>query len=333
MMQTDNQRDEPTRSKKNQHGPSQRANYDIDLIDVLRTYFLPYWKGYCAAIFLGAVLAVGVSFLFRPRYAAENLSLVNTGSATSSLSGGMGGLRGLASLAGVNLNSTDSDAVFNINYVDSRELADAFIEKYGLRRDLFPGDYNEQGLYLGDGGSERAYERLLGRTHGDIEDDDIYLAPGPTKEQVYKKFRKVFSVNVDQKDLTVSVAVTWVDPLVAKRWANDYVQLANDILRQKAIEEARRRIEYLEARVRERPEIEVQQAVYALIESEMKRIAVAEASDQYGFKVLQRAYLPERKISPKRLNYLLGGALAGFAMALLAVLLLRFGRMRRVWRE
>jgi uncharacterized protein involved in exopolysaccharide biosynthesis len=284
------------------------ADGEIDLVETLRKYLFPHWKKYCVAAFVGAVVLASLTYLITPRYKAEVASLVNVSSSSSLLKGSLGGL---ASLAGMNLNSGDSSAMFNINYVSSRELADAFIAKYDLRHELFYKRYDENGVYKNGASLNKFYVKLLGPNYAGTKDDDVYLTPGPSKEQLYKAFERVFVVNVDQKKMTVTVAVTWMDPIKAKQWANDYIGLANDILKHKAMDESRLKIKYLESQIKEKPEVEVQQAIYSLIENEMKQIAVAESTDQYAFKITQRAYLPERKASPKRWNFLFGGAFLG----------------------
>lgn len=284
------------------------SDEEIDLMEILRKHVFPYWKKYCAAAFVGAVLLAAFSYSRMPQYNAEAVSIVNISSASSLLKGSLGSL---ASLAGVNVSSGDSNAMFNISYINSRELADAFIAKYDLRHELFYKSYDENGAYKQADRLDRLYVKLLGKGYADARDDDVYLAPGPSKEELYKKFQRVFHVNVDQKKMTVLVSVTWKDPIKAKQWANDYIRLANDILKRKAIGESTLKIHYLETQARENTEVEVQQAIYSLIETEMKQIAVAESSDQYAFKVTQRAFLPERRVSPNRYAYLFSGMILG----------------------
>jgi uncharacterized protein involved in exopolysaccharide biosynthesis len=60
----------------------------------------------------------------------------------------------------------------------------------------------------------------------------------------------------------------------------------------------------------------VQQAIYSLIEDNLKQITIAQSTDEYAFKVVERAYLPERKVFPKRFQFLFGGAVMGILSVL-----------------
>jgi uncharacterized protein involved in exopolysaccharide biosynthesis len=220
---------------------------EIDLMELFRTYVIPYWKKYLLAAFLGAVLFTAASYLFTPKYETQTKAQIQLGSASDSLKSKLGGL---AMLAGMNMNAGDSQFMFNVNYIQSREIADAFIAKYDLRHKLFYDSYDDDGSYEHPSSMNNLYKKLLGAGYQDVHDDDIYQTPGPSKEELYKKFNKVFSIDVDQKEMSVTVTVKWKDPLKVKQWANDYIRLVNDLLKDKAIKENTLRINYLEARTR-----------------------------------------------------------------------------------
>ena len=302
---------QPQDGKTQAYGnPGVVSDNEIDLLEILRTHILPHWIKYFVAAFLGAFLLASASYKVTPKYQASVTALINVSSSSSRLMM-KGGLSSLATLAGMNINTGDSDYMFNINFIKSRELADAFSDKYNFRHEFFYKQYDENGVFKGEKRTKALYTKLFGGNYAEIGDDDIFLTPGPTKEAVYKKFNRVFSIDIDQKSMTVTISATWKDPIKVKRWANDYMQMANDILKKKAISESNLKIQYLESQIRENPSLEVQQAIYALIESEMKQIAIAESSDEFAFKITQRAFLPEHRASPNRWRFLFSGAFLG----------------------
>ncbi len=278
-------------------------------------YVFPYWKKYCIWGFVSAVIFAAISYLVTPKYDATVQAQVQMGSASGSslLKARMGGL---ASMVGGQMSGGDAECFYNMNFITSREVADAFMEKYDLRHALFYKNYEEDGSYKNPKKLGKLYKKILGDDYQKDNDEDILRTPGPSKQDMYKAFGKVFTIEVNNKDMTASVSVRWEDPLIAKKWANDYMSFANNVLKTKAIRESNLKIKYLESQIKERPEIEVQNSIYALIEDELKRIAVAESSDQYAFKVIERAFLPERRNSPNRYKFLFFGGFLGCFLVL-----------------
>jgi uncharacterized protein involved in exopolysaccharide biosynthesis len=283
-------------------------NGEVDPMALVRKYILPFWKLYFVAGFIGAVVLTAISYMCQPQYKTSARLLVNVNSSQSLMRSKLGGL---ASVAGMNYSADDASFIFNMNYISSRELADAFIDKYNLRYELFRNDYDEKGVYEQAGNLDGLYRKLLGDDYKTGIDDDVETVPGPSKAATFKKFYSVFSIDVDERKMSVVVSVRWTNAGKAKQWANNYVQLANDYLRQRAITESNARIKFLESRLNDNPPLEVQRSISSLIEDELKKDTVAESTKQYAFKVVERAYLPERKVFPRRSRFLLGGGFVG----------------------
>jgi len=293
--------------EKSQEISNQTIDDEIDLIELFNKYIRPFWKTYLKSALLFAFLFTVVSFRVTPQYKASVALMVNTGESSSSSSR----LGGLASLAGFKMRANgSSDVLFNINYLQSREVAEAFIKKAGLRKKLFykalnaEGEFTEKKSLFSFLSSSKSKKNL-------VDDEDVLNGIGPSKWSTYKRFKSVFLIDINEKDMTANVSVRWEDPLLAKRWANDYVAFINQILKEKAIHESNLKIQYLESQIGQNSSIEVQQSIYSLVEDELKKIAVAESSDQYAFKIVERAFLPERKVSPKRKRYLVAGGFFG----------------------
>ena len=70
-------------------------------------------------------------------------------------------------------------------------------------------------------------------------------------------------------------------------------------------------IAYLQQQLAKASSVEVRQALYGLVENEMKQIAVAYAREEFGFKVIDPAVPPERKIKPNRIAVVIAGLLLG----------------------
>jgi uncharacterized protein involved in exopolysaccharide biosynthesis len=114
----------------------------------------------------------------------------------------------------------------------------------------------------------------------------------------------------------VTIDIDWNDAAVAAQWANGFVALANERIRARAISEATRNIAFLTKQISQTNVVEVQHALYGLIENETKTLMLASARMDYAFTVIDPAVPPERKYRPRRSLIVLGGTLAGLAIGI-----------------
>jgi uncharacterized protein involved in exopolysaccharide biosynthesis len=223
-------------------------------------------------------------------------------------SGRLGGLSslaaqygGLASLAGINLPGKDRKDE-SLAVLQSEQLTESYIRDNNLLPILFWRDWDAQ--------SQRW-----------TRDDPPTVWKG---NQYFKK--NVRQVTDDKKSGMVIMTIRWHDAQLAAKWANDLVKITNSFLRSKAIAESDRNIAYLNEQAAKTNVIEVQKAVYSLLEEEINKEMIAKGRDEYALKVVDPAFVPEKPSSwgPKRL-----GAV-GFFFGLLVSIVYLLGR--RVFR-
>src|SRR5205807_6152528 len=168
-------------------------------------------------------------------------------------------------------DNTDEEAAKAV--LSSRHLVQVFIERYGVLR------------------------MLRGRA-----------AQAPTMWKGVNRFHdSILSIKDDQRRGVTIIAINWTDPAVAARWANDFVALANELIRAKALSESKRNLDYLTEQTKRTSSVEVQRALYNLIESETKKLMLANERIEYAFSVADPAVAPEIRASPKRTLLALGG--------------------------
>lgn len=233
---------------------------------------------------IGGVIATILALTAIPMFKAQVVVTEVHDTGLSTGGGLMGQLGGLASIAGVNLNSNGQDAERTAILV-SRGLVEDFIRHYGLAR------------------------LLNGQTKN----------PDSVWEAVERFRNLVLDIREDKLKGTTTITVEWRDPAVAARWANDFVGLANDLLRTRAIEESTRNIDYLTKEFSHTTVVEIQHAIGALIESESEKLMLAHGRLEYGFTVVDPAVPPEHRFSPRRTLMVISGLMiGGFAGSLLA---------------
>ena len=262
---------------------------EIDFREILDTLWGGKWLiVFC--ILIGCAIGVGIALTATPRYRAETLiSSVNNGSSSagSALRSQFGGL---ASLAGVDLSGGGGSEEESMAVLQSRSFIATFITENNLMPVLIEGDAERQ----------------------------------PTLYDGVRRFKNILSVEKDKKTKLVTLAIEWKNPQQAADWANQLVVRVNMLLRAKEISGSEKTMNYLEQEISKTSSIEVRQAMYNLIESQVKTISVARTQDEFAFKVLDPAVVPDinDKVYPKKKNI----AIMGFVGGLLAGVLLAFAK-------
>ena len=292
-------------------------HYD-DEID-LRELFSVLWNGKKLIIGITAIFALVSVFyaLSIPnQYRATALVSPAQGSG-GGLSGALGQLGGLASLAGVSIGGGESsEAQVAQEIMRSRGFIEEFISENNLAVEVFAAE----GWDMGSNQLE---------LDSDIYDVDSLLwvrdAPaGKTAEpsgwQLFKKFSGMFSVSEDKKTGMVSISVEYFSPELAKEWVDRLVIGINQHMQSRKLEKVNINIQYLEAQIQKTSIAEMREVFYTIIEEQIKSKMLAEASPEYAFVTVSPAMVPEEKSQPKRALICILGTLLGGMLATLIVL-------------
>jgi uncharacterized protein involved in exopolysaccharide biosynthesis len=235
---------------------------------------------------VGGAAGVALTFWVAPEYKADAVLIASDEILGLNASGALGSLGGLASLVGAGgAGNKESEAVETLK---SRGLTTSYIESNGLMPILFPGQW--------DVATNKGKANFLGRAL--------------TLEDGYRKFDKsIRTVIENRKTGLVTITVTWTDPDLAKQWVDGLTKAANDRLRTKAEERSSRNLEYLRKASESTSVMEVKTSIYKLMETEIKKQMVAYGAEEYAFRTVDAAIVPQRKSFPVRSLFLLFGAL------------------------
>ena len=135
--------------------------------------------------------------------------------------------------------------------------------------------------------------------------------------------RNVRKVIEDPKTGMVSVRIEWKDRLQAADWANALVDSVNQAMRERTIAEAQESIQYLKDEAQRTSIVELEQAIYQLVQEQVSTIMLAHVRDEYAFQVIDPAvpaeagdYAGPNKLAIAALG-LFGGIMAGIFLVLL----------------
>ncbi len=292
------------------------ADYEIDL----RELFIALWKGKWLIILFTFVFAAG-AVLFainQPNYYKAQALLAPTSGEGGA--GSLGQLGGLAALAGVNIGGGDNDKTqLAMAVLKSREFQTRFINKYGVKIPLFAGlkwSIETDELVL----DPEVYEA---KTKEWTREVDPGQSLEPTDWESYKEFNPIVKVSQDKENGLVTLSVEFLSPTLAQKWVSLLIQDLNQVMKEKELLESEKNINYLKAQLEQTTIADMQSVFYQLIEDQIKNRMLAEVQDEFVFKIVDPAVVPEEKSKPKRALICVLGSLLG-GMVGCALVLVRF---------
>ena len=133
----------------------------------------------------------------------------------------------------------------------------------------------------------------------------------------------------DSKTGLYTLAIDWKDPKLATQWANELVKRINFHQKQAAIDEAKKSIAYLKNQLNETSVVEMRQAIFRLIEAQTKNIMLANVRDEFAFKVIDPAVVPEKPIKPKKKLIAMLGTIVGFMLGVFLAFFIAFVKKQK----
>jgi uncharacterized protein involved in exopolysaccharide biosynthesis len=248
------------------------------------------------------IVALGIGLWMVPIYRGEATVVIvepdASGSSLSGLSGMLGQLGGLVSMSGLGPATERGEYVAMLK---SRRLIDSFVQQENLLPVLFAKDWDPVNKRWRQGKRKK----------------------DPSLWDAYKVFdKRIRGIAEDKRNGLITFSIEWKDPVQAARWANELVKRADGALRQEAISRSQENIQYLQSELKRTNVVELQQAIYRLIESQIKSVMLAQGGKEYALKIIDPAVVPEESVQPKPALMTVFGLVVGFVIAAVAAVLL-----------
>ena len=274
-------------------GSSTPKLFDLkDIFLLLKKYKIYFIIPVIASISVSLIVALVTT----PIYRADVL-LASAGNEGDNLGRLASQFGNLASIAGISLpgNSEDKSATY-LATLTSR----SFIEQYVVGRQMRPIIFQDM------------WDDTRNAWINDAE---------PTAWQTYQYINgNVISATTDRRTGLITFSVFWSDPIVAAQWANNMIEDLNNHIRQQAIEETESSIFFLEQQLEGTSQVNAQNVIYNLIEEQTKNIMLANVREEYAFKVVDPAVVPEIRVRPARRKIAIMGLLVGLLFGSLLAL-------------
>lgn len=265
------------------------ASDTVSFAELWRRAVLVRWYALAGAVIV-AVLTAAIALWMDNIYRAQVTLLPVISDDNDNPLGGLAAqFGGLAAATGVKLGG-DSQRSEALEYLKSRTVVERFIESGKLLPLLCAED---------------------------AADCEAPLSDPLAMNEASRYFRnKVRKISEDKRTGVVTLNIEWRDRAQAREWANRLVERTNDDLRDRAVSEAQGKLSYLEHALTETAVTEVRQALYRIVESQLKTIAIASARRNYAFRVIDPAPALGRKdrVRPQRALMVVAGALLGLLL-------------------
>jgi uncharacterized protein involved in exopolysaccharide biosynthesis len=242
--------------------------------------------------------------------------------ALADLAGQLGSVSSMVGLGGLG-KETDQENNY-LATLTSNQLALKFISQYNAAPLLFPKRWdartrNWKPLHPGVLSRMRL---SVSRTLARISHDKGWRPPtdAPTTSQLLHRFEKILDVKKKEDTGIVTVTIKYPDPQIAADWANEYVALANSLIRARVVSETQAALTYLSQVAEQTSVTEVKDSTYLLIQRHLEEQIEAKSQSDYAFQVVDPAIVPGEPSPPGRVLVMVGALMMGLLFgSLLAV--------------
>jgi uncharacterized protein involved in exopolysaccharide biosynthesis len=258
-----------------------QARHELSVATIIRGFFVR-WKLFAAA--LGTLWVLGLLYiLLTPSQyeASADFTYVSQSYETPAPSG----IAALASTVGLG-GPTSAERSVAIATLRSRQLAQDFVTKYHLLPLLFPKAWD----------SERNAWK------------DEPKKPSPRDGA--DRLRLMINISDNSDTNVISLTMRMRDQQRVALLVNAYVQMADDVLRHRSLNDNQESLAYLEDELTKTNVAELRLSITNLIEQSLQHITVTKTRSDYAFNVVDAAVVPKERVWPR----------AGLLMAVMTIL-------------
>ena len=302
----------------------QQANYieedEIDLRELWDT--IKKGKFIIFSITILVVLSTFIYVLKLPNsYKSEAILIPTEDKSGASL----GGLGGLAAMAGVNIGSGGSmtpDVAFN-SLLSNYDFMKNFILKNGIYDYYTSDDFDKN--YVFAFGIKGIYN--LTRANNEVvknKEDKIY--------DLTKKLQQQFSVTADKKSGLITVSYMDNDRFYAPKIVNMFLKDASEYLVENSLKNINNRLRYFQTEMSKVDGFELRQSLSQIISKILQEKVMMKSKRYYQCDLLTPAKVPyiKAKAKPKRALILVVSFITSLILGIFLVFFLNFIKQERV---
>lgn len=298
-------------------------------IDLGKIFFL-IWKDkwwICIITILFAIITICITINLPNIYKSSVLLAPAQDSNTNKTALLMNQLGGLASLAGIGSNSSGvNEETIAIETLTSQRFLKKFIARHQLLVPLMASsswEMKNNSLNI----DSKIYDS---KNKIWVRDVTPPFNKKPSLQEAYRFFIKNNLVVDQDKDTgLLTVSVEFYSPYLAKQWVSWLIDDLNEEIREQDMSDAELSMKYLEKQLNKTSLAENRGMLYQLIEQETKTLMLTKVKEEYAFKVVDPAVVPELKDKPKRALLCALGTIIGMMFSIFFVFIKNLIKSKR----
>jgi len=258
--------------------------------------------------FLGLLVGLYVA-VFSPNIYRSTAIIIPTGNGKGSNLGPLGALRGLA---GLHMPGSAGTSEI-ITLLQTRQLREVLMNKHELLPVLFFERWDEEKKSWKKGEEGFSLDNLLklprrffsylvqrARSLPASAGKDKKKNDAPSLNDGLRVLNGIYSITEDKRLGTIKVSADFYDPAKAAWLSEILLQSLKDYMSSEAIVTAEKNLANLHLELPRTTDPLLRQKLQTLIAQNLERKVMAKVNREFGFKILDPPYVPDRKFKPKR---------------------------------
>ena len=224
---------------------------------------------------------------------------------------GLTRISGLASIAGINIAPSVNRGSLVTNTIWSRVF---FKHLLSVDENVLP--------------SIMAAESYDSESKKLVFDSNIYDAVNkewprgkPTYIQAHRAYMGIIIADYDRVGSWIHLSAEHISPIFAKEFLELIIRESDNIIRQKDLKRSSEALAYLTSEISRTSVLEIKSNINQLILGQLQTQMKANISSNYVLSIIEPPYIPEKKSKPSRSPIVLLGAMLGFVIGIVWILM------------
>ena len=293
----------------------ENTTYDNE-ID-LKELFSVLWKAKILIIVITSFFAVSsVLYALSLKNYYKSVAVLSVAGQSNALSS-LSGMGGLASMVGINLPSSGGDGKSEIamKTIQSR----AFLKHLITFENVLPSII-----------ATKSYDFQSKKIQFDPEvyneNNGVWVREPSKNKQSEPSYLEAYDAYLDQVSIVqeefsnlITISVEHISPIFAKEFLELIINEADELLRNKDLQESSAAIAFLNNEIPKSSLITMKDAINKLVESQLQKQMLSKVNKEYILKVIEPPFIPEVKSKPTRSLICILGTLFGGMLAIIWV--------------
>jgi len=274
---------------------------EIDLLDLInkiwkKKYFI------LSTTIIFALFSLVYSLSLTNVYTSS--ALLGSKDKSESLTNKMLNYSSFASVAGINLPSSNND---------QKKEAIARIKSYDFFIEQFIPNIKFENLVAVKSWDRTSNKIFYDKKLYDEVTDKLISQNRPSHQEAYRVYRESLVITEDKLGLFTSIKIDHISPIIAKKWVELIVEKINHSMRMNDKNLSLKSVDFLSTQLSKTSISEIKLVINNLMEEEMQKLMLIEATDDYVFSFIESPIAPEKKSKPSRMLICIFGNLFRFS--------------------